>query len=90
MRRADSGRSRTLLPGLLLAVTLHAFHAMAVVTVIPQVAEDLDGRALYGAFFSSYFLASLLGLVWAGQSLNHAGAQRILGLCLGVFGLGVL
>lgn len=79
-----------LLPGLLLAVTLHAFHGMAVVTVIPQVTEDLAGRALYGAFFSSYLLASLLGLVWAGQSLQRLGVRLVLGSCLAVFGVGVL
>ncbi|MDJ0786693.1 MAG: MFS transporter [Myxococcota bacterium] len=82
--------SKALLPGLLLAVSLHAFHAMAVVTVIPQVAEDLDGRTLYGAFFSSYLLASLLGLVWAGTSIGRTGARRVLGVSLTVFGIGLL
>ncbi len=92
-QHADVERSRSpqaLLAGLLLAVSLHAFHAMAVVTVIPAVAEALDGRALYGAFFSSYLLASLLGLVWAGRALTTLGAQRTLGLCLAVFAAGVV
>jgi MFS family permease len=79
-----------LLPGLLLAVGLHAFHAMAVVTVIPQVTEELDGRSLYGAFFAAYLMASLLGLVWAGAALARRGARGVLGASLAVFGLGVL
>ncbi len=87
---SPSSRSPLLLPGLLLAVSLHAFHAMAVVTVIPQVAEELDGLALYGAFFSAYLLASLLGLVWAGRALLRRGAPRVLGASLAIFGLGIV
>lgn len=86
----DDSRARTvLLSGLLLAVTLHAFHAMAIVVIVPALADDLDGRALYGAVFSAYLLASLVGLMAAGGRVDRRGPRRPLAEGLAVFALGL-
>ncbi len=88
--RRNAVRARTLLlSGLLLAVTLHAFHAMAVVVIVPVLAADLDGRALYGAVFSAYLLASLVGLIAAGDRVDRRGPRRPLAEGLVVFALGL-
>jgi len=64
----DAPAMRALTAGLLLAMTLHAVHGLAVVAVLPVVAEDLDGRSLYGASLAAYLLASLVGFVGAGMA----------------------
>ena len=53
---------RALTIGLLMAVTLVAFEALAVATVMPTVEEDLGGLALYGWAFSGFLLASIVGI----------------------------
>ena len=60
MSRASS--QRALAAGLIMAVTLNAFEAVAVVTAMPAISEELDGDRLYGAAFSAYMLASLVAL----------------------------
>ena len=51
MGRASS--QRALATGLIMAVTLNAFEAVAVVTAMPAISEELDGDRLYGAAFSA-------------------------------------
>ncbi len=59
---------RRLTVGLVLAVTLVAFEALAVATVMPVVARHLGDIRLYGWVFSAFMLSSLVGIV-AGGSL---------------------
>ncbi len=81
---------RTLLVGSLLAVTLHAFDEMAVVTVLPLIAEELGGRSLYGAVYFAYLLVSLVGLVVGGGRATRRGPASAFALGLVSFGLGLL
>jgi len=84
-------RSRIpLLVGALLAVTLHAFDEMAVATVLPAIVADLGGRALYGAAFFAYLLASLVGLVIGGGEASRRGPAPPFAAGLGVFVLGLV
>ena len=83
------GRS-VLLVGSLLAVTLHAFDELAVTTVLPVIASDLGGRALYGAVFFAYLLTSLVGLVIGGGEATRRGPARPFVLGLGVFSAGLV
>jgi MFS family permease len=84
-------RRRALLMGSLLAVTLHAFDELSVVTALPVIVADLGGRALYGAAFFSYVLASIIGLVGAGWLATRYGPGRPLawGFAVFAFGLGL-
>ena len=79
-----------LITGLLLAVTLHALHAMAIVTVAPLITAALDGRAWYGVLFSAYMLASLIGLVVASVTVSSAGLAPTFAVAMAVFCGGLL
>ncbi len=80
---------RALTLGLVLTVTFVASEALAVITVMPLVARDLHGLALYGWVFSSFQLASLVGIVAAGRDADRHGPARpyVAGLVLFAAGL---
>jgi MFS family permease len=80
---------RALTLGLVLTITFIASEALAIVTVMPVVARDLHGLALYGWVFSSFMLASLIGIVAAGRDADRHGPARpyVAGLVLFTAGL---
>ncbi|HXC49449.1 MAG TPA: MFS transporter [Candidatus Limnocylindrales bacterium] len=67
---------RRLTVGLLLVVSLTAFEALAVATVLPATATDLAGGDLgwYGWVFSGFMLANLVGIPAAGAFSDRFGA----------------
>jgi MFS family permease len=82
---------RPLTVGLVLTITLVAFEALAVATVMPEVKEDLGDLSLYGWVFSGFFLTSLLGIVVAGVLADRLGPRpgATVGLVLFAAGLAV-
>lgn len=54
-------------------VTMIAFEAMAVSTVMPRVAGDLEAVRSYGLAFSALLTAQLLGIVLAGVWTDRSG-----------------
>ena len=83
---------RRLTLGLVMTITLVAFEALAISTVMPVVSDDLGGLGLYGWVFSGFFLGNLLGIVIAGQAADQRGTAFPFlvglllfsaGLCLG-------
>src|SRR5262245_22990518 len=64
---------RPLAVGLVMAVTLNAFEAVAVVTAMPAISKELHGDRLYGAAFSAYMLANLVALVVGGEQSDRRG-----------------
>lgn len=85
----DAGR-RELTVGLVLTITLVAFEAMAVATIMPDVEDDLGGLGLYGWVFSGFSLASLVGIVIAGQLVDRRGLVVPYVLGLGLFTVGLV
>ena len=85
-----SANRRALTIGLVLTITLVAFEALAISTVMPQVARELGGIELYGWVFSAFFLASLIGIVVVGGAINSRGLALPFALGLGLFGIGLL
>ncbi len=81
---------RQLVIGLVLTVTLVAFEAMAVAAIMPDVKDDLGGLGLYGWVFSGFFLASLLGIVVAGQLADSRGLVLPYAVGLGLFSVGLV
>ncbi|HEX4254920.1 MAG TPA: hypothetical protein VH089_07530, partial [Streptosporangiaceae bacterium] len=67
---------RPLTIGLVLAVTLVAFEALAVATVLPVVSRDLGDLRLYGWVFSAFMLSSLIGIVVAGTLADRVPLGR--------------
>ncbi|REE97533.1 MFS transporter [Thermomonospora umbrina] len=85
-----SGGHRLPTLGIVLVITLLAFEAMAVGTVMPVVADDLDGLALYGWVFSSLLIASMLATVLAGSWIDRIGPTRPLMIGLATFVAGLV
>jgi MFS family permease len=75
--------------GLVLAVTLVAFEALAIATILPVVSRHLGDLRLYGWVFSAFMLTSLIGIVVAGTLADRVplGRPMVAGLALFAVGL---
>ncbi len=80
---------RALTTGLVFTVTLVAFEALAIATILNVVNDDLHGIGLIGWVFSAFFLGSLFGVVAAGYDTDRGGPARpfVMGLVLFAGGL---
>ncbi|MDO5502859.1 MAG: MFS transporter [Actinomycetia bacterium] len=58
---------------ILALVTIIAFESMAISTVMPEVADDLNAVRSYGLAFSVMLTAQLLGIVLAGVWVDRSG-----------------
>ena len=67
-----------------------AFEAMAVTTVMPSVARDLDGFALYALSFAAPLASGVVGMVGAGMWSDRAGPRGPLLISMALFSLGLL
>ncbi len=85
-----SPHRRALTIGLVLTITLVAFEALAVSTVMPIVAHELGGMQLYGWVFTSFFLGSLIGIVVVGGLIDRGGLGGPFAAGLGLFAIGLL
>lgn len=81
---------RTLTVGLVLTITLVAFEALAVATVMPVVSDELGGLDLYGWVFSGFFLGNLAGIVVAGDRADQSGLAAPFAAGLVLFAGGLL
>jgi MFS family permease len=84
-----SGPRRALTIGLVLVVTLAAFEALAVATVMPAAQRALGGLSLYGWTFSAYLLCSLVGIAAAGEQCDAHGPARPFAAGLVLFAIGL-
>ena len=82
---------RRLTMGLLLTISITAFEALAVATVLPETATDLAAGDLgwYGWVFSGFMLSNLVGIPAAGSLADRGGPARpfIVGSILFMIGL---
>lgn len=69
---------------------LFAFEALAVATVMPDVAADLDGLEWYAVAFAAPLAASVVALAVAGTSVDLRGPGPALARGLAVFCAGVV
>jgi MFS family permease len=81
---------RSLTVGLVLTITLVAFEALAVATIMPVVARELGGFDLYGWVFSAFFLGNLIGIVVVGILIDRGGLVRPFVAGLALFGIGLV
>src|SRR5688572_8578027 len=75
--------------GSIALVFLGAFESLAVTTIMPTIARELDGEALYSLAFSGTLAASVIGMVVAGRLADDAGPVRPLLIALVVFVAGL-
>ncbi len=85
-----SPERRALTVGLVLTVTLVAFEALAISTIMPVVADELGGLELYGWVFASFMLASLIGVVVSGALIDRRGLAMPFAAGLGLFAIGLV
>jgi MFS family permease len=85
-----SPERRSLTIGLVLTITLVAFEALAISTIMPRVARELDGLQLYGWVFTSFLLGSLIGIVVVGGVIDRRGLALPFGIGLALFAVGLL
>ena len=85
-----SGHRAGLTAGLLMAVTIVAFEALAVSTVMPKAEEDLGHLELYGWVFSGFMLATVVGIAYAGEQADRVGPARPLGMGMVLFAIGLM
>lgn len=81
---------RTLTAGLVLTVTVVAFEALAIATVMPLVEDELGDLHLYGWVFSAFFLGNLVGIVLAGRAADRMLPAVPFAIGLVLFGTGLV
>lgn len=84
-----SPQHRWLTLGIILITLGPAFEGLAVATILPKIVASLGGLSFYGWSFSAYMLATILGLILAGDEADRKGPAFpfIIGVSLFVLGL---
>src|SRR5438046_2817448 len=83
-------RRRALSVGILVSVSVIAFESLAVATILPTAAMELDALQFYGWAFSAFLLASLVGAAAAGDLADRHGLALPSMLGFAAFGSGLL
>lgn len=83
-------RYRALTIGAVLAVSIVAFEALALTTVAPTIARDLEGFGLYAWIFSAFLLSQMVGGVAAGKQADRHGFARPFLAALALLAAGLL
>jgi len=81
---------RKLTIGLVLTITLVAFEALAVATVMPIVSRELGDLELYGWVFTAFMLGSLIGIVVIGGLIDRRGLGGPFVAGIGLFAVGLV
>jgi MFS family permease len=76
--------------GMFALVAFTAFEATAVTTVMPTVAEKLDGVGLYALSFAAPLASGVVGMVAAGARSDRHGPVGPLAVALVVFAVGLV
>ena len=85
-----SPERRGLTIALVLTITLVAFEALAVATIMPTVKDELGGLGLYGWVISGFTLSSLFGIVVAGKVADRRGLALPFAVGLALFSIGLV
>jgi len=80
---------RALTLGLVTTITLVAFEALAVITILPVVSRELHGLRLYGWVTSAFFLTTLLATVVAGERADRHGPAPVFVTAVALFAAGL-
>jgi len=76
--------------GMFALIAFVAFEALAVTTVMPTVADDLDGKSLYALAFAAPLASGVLGMVVTGAWSDRRGPTAPLKSSLALFSLGLV
>ncbi|BBI30958.1 MFS transporter [Cohnella abietis] len=76
--------------GIILAVMAVGFEGLAITTVAPAIASDLNGIHLYGWIFSAYLLAQIIGTLVVGRLIDRKGPAQPFTIALLIFVIGLV
>lgn len=76
--------------GSVVLIFLAAIEALAVTTVMPLVASDLHGEALYAVAFAGTLATGVIGMVAAGAWSDRAGPRAPLYTAIALFTIGLV
>jgi len=76
--------------GMCLLITLAAFEALAVTTIMPTVSRELDGAALYAFAFAGPLAVGVVGMVAAGAWADRGNPRSALIAAVALFAAGLL
>ncbi|WP_374007981.1 MFS transporter [Leifsonia sp. LS-T14] len=76
--------------GMCLLITLAAFEALAVTTIMPGVSRELEGAALYAFAFAGPLAISVVGMVSAGAWTDRSNPRTALVASVALFMAGLL
>lgn len=100
MKQHERGRTKSenlwlgphgsVVAGIFALAFLVAFESLAVATVMPEVAKQLDGLALYALSFAAPIAVGVVSMTVAGPEIDRNGPARALRLGVGIFSTGLL
>lgn len=76
--------------GMFVLILLSAFEALAVTTVMPLIAKELDGLSLYALAFAGPLAVSVVGMVLAGNWADRRGPKAPLYSAVALFAIGLI
>ncbi|XID93321.1 MFS transporter [Paenibacillaceae bacterium WGS1546] len=76
--------------GIILAAMTIGFEGLAVTTVAPVIAGDLDGLHLFGWIFSAYLLAQIVGTLVIGRQIDKKGPALLFTMAIILFAIGLV
>lgn len=85
-----SGPYRMLTIGIILIVASVGFEGLAMTTIAPKLAEDLNGFSLYGWIFSAFLLSQIVGTMVIGNQIDKSGVFQSYLTSIIVFVIGIV
>ena len=76
--------------GIILSAMAIGFEGLAVTTVAPVIAGDLQGLHLFGWIFSAYLLAQIVGTLVVGRQIDRKGPALLFTIAVALFALGLV
>lgn len=76
--------------GIILAAMTIGFEGLAVTTVAPAIAGDLQGIHLFGWVFSAYLLAQIVGTLVIGRQIDRKGPALLFTIAIILFAVGLI
>ncbi|WP_254635158.1 MFS transporter [Paenibacillus sp. GbtcB18] len=76
--------------GIILASMTIGFEGLAVTTVAPVIAGDLQGLHLFGWIFSAYLLAQIIGTMVVGRQIDKKGPAFPFTIAILLFAVGLI
>ncbi|MCM3342128.1 MFS transporter [Paenibacillus sp. MER TA 81-3] len=81
---------RALTIGIILVVTTVAFEGLAITTIAPKLAQNLDGIHLYGWIFTAFLLSQIIGTMIMGQQIGKRGVTPSFIASIFIFVIGII